>query len=61
MNDDIRRYKNDLNDAMNTIKNLEKELDDSNYRNKKIISQLERDVKEKYTKLGDFVKPLMSK
>lgn len=56
MNDDIRRYKNDLNDAMNTIKNLEKELDDSNYRNKKIISQLERDVKEKYTKLDDFVK-----
>ena len=41
---------------MSTIKYLEKELDDSSYRNKKIISQLERDVKEKYTKLDDFVK-----
>ena len=56
MNDDLRRYKADLNDAISTIKDLEKEIDNSNYRNKKIISQLERDVKEKYTKLDDFVK-----
>lgn len=56
MNEDLRRYKHDLNDAIATIKGLEKEIDDSNYRNKKIISQLERDVKEKYTKLDDFVK-----
>lgn len=56
MNDDLRRYKSDLNDAISTIKGLEKEIDDSNHRNKKIISQLERDLKEKYTKLDDFVK-----
>jgi chromosome segregation ATPase len=56
MNDDLRRYKTDLNDAILTIKGLEKEIDDSNYRNKKIITQLERDVKDKYTKLEDFVK-----
>lgn len=56
MNEDLRRYKHDLSDAIATIKGLEKEIDESNYRNKKIISQLERDVKEKYTKLDDFVK-----
>ena len=56
MNDDLRRYKADLNDAISTIKDLEKQIDNSNHRNKKIISQLERDVKEKYTKLDDFVK-----
>lgn len=56
LNDDLRRYKSDLNEAVSTIKILEKEMGDSNYRNKKIISQLERDVKEKYTKLEDFIK-----
>lgn len=56
MSDDIDRYKNDLNDAKGIIRNLEKELDDSNYRNNKIISQLERDIKEKYTKLEEFIK-----
>lgn len=56
MNEDLRRYKHDLNDAILTIKGLEKEFSESNYRNKKIISLLERDIKEKYTKLDDFVK-----
>lgn len=56
MSDDIRRYKNDLHDAISTIKSLEKEIEKSAHLNKKIISQLERDVREKYTKLEDFVK-----
>lgn len=56
MSDDLKRYKSDLNDASNTIKNLQINIEDSNYRNKKIISQLERDVKDKYTKLDEFVK-----
>ena len=56
MSDDLKRYKSDLNDASNTIKIFKLILRDSNYRNKKIISQLERDVKDKYTKLDEFVK-----
>ena len=56
MSDDLKRYKSDLNDASNTINNLQNNIEDSSYRNKKIITQLERDVKEKYTKLDDFVK-----
>lgn len=56
MNDDLKRYKSDLNDASSTIKNLQINIEDSIYRNKKIISHLEHDVKEKYTKLDEFVK-----
>lgn len=56
LNDDLKRCKNDINDAVLTIKSLERESIESNYRNKKIITQLEQDLKEKYTRLEDFVK-----
>lgn len=56
LNDDIKRYKNDINNAISTIKSLEREIEDSNYRHNKIISSLERDLKDKYTRIEDFVK-----
>lgn len=56
MSDDLKRYRSDLSDASNTIRNLQKNIEDSSQRNKKIISHLDRDVKEKYTKLDEFIK-----
>lgn len=54
--DDLKRYKYDLNDASSTIKMLKEDSEDSKYRYQKLISQLERDVKDKYTKLDEYVK-----
>lgn len=54
--DDLKRYKYDLNDAASTIKMLKEDSEDSKYRYQKLISQLERDVKDKYTKLDEYVK-----
>lgn len=54
--DDVKRYKNDFNDASATIKTLKDDFESSKNRNHKFVSQLERDIREKYTKLDDFVK-----
>lgn len=41
---------------MSTIKLLEREAIDANHRHGKIVAQLEHDVREKYTRLEDFVR-----
>lgn len=56
LHDEIRRFRHDLARAEDTIKLLEREAADSNYRHNEIVSGLERDLREKYTKLDDFVR-----
>jgi E3 ubiquitin-protein ligase BRE1 len=56
LQDELRRYRHDLNRADDTIKALEREASDSNYRHSKIVADLERDVREKYSRLDEFVK-----
>lgn len=56
LQDEIRRYRHDLGRAEDTIKALEREASDSNYRHSKIAADLERDVKEKYSRLDEFVR-----
>lgn len=48
--------RHDLARCSDTIKALEREASDSNYRHGKIVADLERDLREKYSKLDDFVK-----
>ncbi len=56
LQEEIRRFRHDLSRADDTIKALEREASDSNYRHNKIVGDLERDVREKYSKLDEFVR-----
>ena len=56
LQDEIRRYRRDLDGSSSAIRQLERESSESKYRMNKFIQKLESEVKNKYLGLEDYIK-----